>query len=155
MTAIVTFADAGNGKTAYKAVALHKDGPTARSMSRWASRKAGAPSPASWKNLPEARRRSGTPDEQKNARIPKPRRIVFHLSGNRLIAATIGGAAVEIDVADAAVAVDLAVELQVGAGVIAIIAIALAVVAVVGAIAQARHTKNLQAVGLALDGVMP
>ncbi|HKH28822.1 MAG TPA: SRPBCC domain-containing protein, partial [Sphingomicrobium sp.] len=25
MTAIVTFADAGNGKTAYKAVALHKD----------------------------------------------------------------------------------------------------------------------------------
>ena len=26
MTAIVTFADAGNGKTAYKAVAMHKDG---------------------------------------------------------------------------------------------------------------------------------
>ena len=26
MTAIVTFADAGNGKTSYKAVALHKDG---------------------------------------------------------------------------------------------------------------------------------
>ena len=25
MTAVITFADAGNGKTAYKAVALHKD----------------------------------------------------------------------------------------------------------------------------------
>src|SRR5688500_14010106 len=71
--------------------------------------------------------------------------------GPILVAAPVSAAALDVDFANAAVVADFAVEAQVRAGSIAVIAIVAATIALIPAIARARDSIDLEAIILAFD----